>query len=282
MDARLLVGTGALANALGQDDVVVFDCRHDLSNPGAGRVAYAAGHIVGAHFLDVDEDLCGRPNGRNGRHPLPARAAIAARLGAFGVGPTTQVVGYDASGGIYAARLWWTLRWLGHPRVAVLDGGWNAWCAEGRPVTTAASVPRPAALEAGHGDSVVRADEIVATLGSDRLLVIDARSPDRFRGENETIDPVGGRIPGAVNRFFQGNLDPDGRFCAPEALRAAFAAVIGRTPVPQVVHQCGSGITAAHNLLAMEVAGLHGSRLYAGSWSEWCSDPARPVARGPA
>jgi thiosulfate/3-mercaptopyruvate sulfurtransferase len=194
----------------------------------------------------------------------------------------TQVVVYDDAGGMFAARLWWLLRWLGHRPVAVLDGGFHAWCQSAHALT--AEVPRPApsrfvpALQGGAVD----AGYVLAHLGKPEMLLIDARSPDRFRGENESLDPVGGHIPGAVNRFFRDNLATSGCFKQPSVLREEFGALLGGRDPHRVVHQCGSGVTACHNLLAMEAAGLSGSRLYAGSWSEWCADPARPMATGPA
>jgi len=258
----------------------VFDCRHDLKNTEYGRQAYARGHIPGAVFLHLDEDLSGAKTGRNGRHPLPEVAAFAARMSACGVDAETQVVAYDNEGGIFASRLWWMLRWLGHDKVAVLDGGLAGWKRSKRGleetvpnIATRAFVPRPRALAVDMG-------AVAASLGSPNALILDARSPERFRGENETLDPVGGHIPGAVNRFYFENLDDAGCFFKPaEELRAEFAAVLDGKAPSAVIQQCGSGVTACHNLLAMEVAGFPGSKLYPGSWSEWCADPARPVAR---
>lgn len=259
----------------------VFDCRHDLRNTEYGRKAYAGGHIPGALFLHLDEDLSGATNGSNGRHPLPEVAGFARRMSGCGVDSSTQVVAYDNEGGIFASRLWWLLRWLGHERVAVLDGGLAGWKRSKRAleVHVPAVVPRQFIP---HAQALtVDAGRVLADLGSQRMLILDARSPERFRGENETLDPVGGHIPGAVNRFYFDNLDDDGCFFKPVAeLRAEFAELLGGRPAVQVVQQCGSGVTACHNLLAMELAGLSGSRLYPGSWSEWCADAARPVASG--
>lgn len=273
-----LVDTSALASHAGDPDWIVFDCRHDLANPAAGAAAYAAGHLPGAHFADVDRDLAGARNGRNGRHPLPDPEAFAGFLARAGLAPGRQLVAYDAQGGIFAARLWWMARWLGHRAAAVLDGGFPQWTAEGRPLSTA--IPEtctgsfPARVQSGWVD----ADYVLRQAG--RIALVDARAPDRFRGENETLDPVGGRIPGAINRFFRDNLEPGGRFKSAADLSGEFGKLLARTPAGNVVHTCGSGVSACHNLLAMEIAGLPGSRLYPGSWSEWCSDPARPVARG--
>ena len=274
-----LVSVPALAAHLEDPDWIVFDCRHDLADPGLGRRAYAQAHIPGAHFLHLDDDLSGPKNGANGRHPLPEAAAFSRRLAGLGMSGDKQAVAYDASGGFYAARLWWMLRWLGHEKVAVLDGGWDAWLADARRVTAAIPhVKPPGKLGAKpRGGLVAAAAEIERD--ATRVCVVDARSPDRFRGENETLDPVGGHIPGALNRFFKENLDLSGRFKPSDRLKREFSELLGAQPPSRVIHQCGSGVTACHNLLAMEIAGLPGSRLYPGSWSEWCSDSRRPIAR---
>jgi thiosulfate/3-mercaptopyruvate sulfurtransferase len=258
----------------------VFDCRHDLKNTGYGRQAYARGHIPGALFLHLDEDLSGAKDGSNGRHPLPEIPAFARRMAQCGVDAATQVVAYDNEGGIFASRLWWMLRWLGHEGVAVLDGGLAGWKRSGRPLEERVPTVEPREFVARPQDMTVDAGRLLADLESARMLILDARSPERFRGENETLDPVGGHIPGAMNRFYFDNLDDDGCFFKPvEELRAEFAALLGDRPATEVVQQCGSGVTACHNLLAMELAGLSGSKLYPGSWSEWCADTSRPVAR---
>jgi len=263
--------------------VLVFDCSFDLANPSAGEQAYAAGHIPGAHYLHLDRDLSGAKTGKNGRHPLPARDALVDTLAKHGLKEQQQVVAYDAQGCAYAARLWWLLRWLGHDSVAVLDGGLQAWQAAGQKLETAApgAVARGDFKAAAPLAVTVGAQHLLANLKSGEQLVIDARSPDRYRGENETIDPVAGHIPGALNRFFKDNLTSDGRFKSAHTLREEFGAVMGQKSPEHVVLQCGSGVTACHNALAMEVAGLHGPALYVGSWSEWCADPSRPVATGP-
>ncbi|MCB1887224.1 MAG: sulfurtransferase [Rhodocyclaceae bacterium] len=276
-----LISADELARRLDAPELVVIDCRHDLADPEHGVRAYADGHVPGAHFLHLDRDLSGPMTGSNGRHPLPDPAALIVRLQACGIHNGSQVVAYDDGGGMYAARLWWLLRWLGHPRVAALDGGLRAWCGTG-----ALTDERPARGEATFHIALhptrVAVEEVHTNLASDQMLLLDARSPDRFRGENETLDPVGGHVPGARNRFFRDNLNDDGRFKPAHALREDFSRVLGETPPERVVHMCGSGVTACHNALAMEVAGLPGSRLYAGSWSEWCSSPERPVATDPA
>jgi thiosulfate/3-mercaptopyruvate sulfurtransferase len=275
-----LVSVEQLATHLNDTDWVVCDCRHDLANYELGRRAYQHTHIPGARFLHLDEDLSGPKTGTNGRHPLPHPRSFALRLGALGIDSTKQVVAYDASGGYYAARLWWMLRWVGHTRAAVLDGGWDAWKASGLPVTPDQPCIQPAAYAVRlRSELAVDAAFVVAHLTENTTTVLDARSPDRFRGENETLDPIGGHIPGARNRFFKLNLETDGRFKKPDALKEAFETVLGDESPSRVVHQCGSGVTACHNLLAMEHAGLSGSHLYPGSWSEWISDRSRPVAR---
>lgn len=275
-----LVSTAELAAHLEDATWVVFDCRHDLANPGAGAQEYATSHIPGARFLHLDRDLAAAPSGKNGRHPLPDAQAFMQTLGAAGVDSGKQVVAYDAKIGVYAARLWWMLRWLGHENVAVLDGGYAKWTDEGRAVSTAP--PRAAATRfAGQPRALcVDADELMRSLGQPGRILVDARSPDRFRGENETLDPVGGRIRGSLNRFFRDNLDAGACFKPAADLRRAFAGLLGATPPEAVVHTCGSGVSACHNLLAMEIAGLPGSKLYPGSWSEWCSHPGRPTEKG--
>lgn len=256
---------------------VLLDCSFDLADLDAGRRAYQAGHLPGALYLHLDHDLAGPKTGRNGRHPLPDRAALAAAAGRWGMGPGVQVVAYDAQGGPYAARAWWLLRWLGHDAVAVLDGGVAAWLAIGERLSTEPAPPVPQPPYPGRAAAMPTVD--VATLQQRlaELTLIDARAGERFRGEVEPLDPVAGHIPGALNRFFKDNLAPDGRFKGVDELRARFAS-LSASP-RDTVHQCGSGVTACHNLLAMEHAGLAGSALYPGSWSEWCADPTRPVAR---
>jgi len=281
LKAEGLVDAAALERHLGDPSWIVFDVRHDLAQAGKGRAAYAEGHVPGAYFLHLDEDLSAPKTGRNGRHPLPAPGDFAAKLNRCGVKATSQVVAYDDSGGSYAVRLWWMLHWLGHERVAVLDGGWKAWMADARPVSRDVPperkgdfVPRP--LLGGTVDAA-----FVDRFREDpSLRLVDARAADRFAGNNETIDPVAGHVPGAVNRFWQSNLGPDGRFKAPDALRREFETLLAGTDPSATVHMCGSGVTACHNAFAMALAGLPTGRVYPGSWSEWCADPTRPVARG--
>ncbi len=280
MPHTTLVSTAELAAHLADPAWLVFDCRHDLAKPESGAQEYASAHIPGARFMHLDRDLSAPATGKNGRHPLPDPQAFARTLAGAGVDANKQVVAYDAQTGVYAARLWWMLRWLGHENVAVLDGGYAKWTKEARPLSSV--VPQPAAAHfSGRPRAVpIDAADLLGSLGHTGRVLIDARSPDRFRGENETLDPIGGRIPGSINRFFRENLDAAGCFRPAAELHQAFSALLGKLPPQAVVHSCGSGVSACHNLLAMEIAGLPGSRLYPGSWSEWCSDPARPIAKG--
>lgn len=278
-----LVSAQETAAHLNDPQWVICDCRHDLANYSAGYKAYRSGHIPGARFLHLDVDLSGPKTGLNGRHPLPHPATFCLRLGALGISNDTQIVAYDDTGGVYASRLWWMLRWVGHARAAVLDGGLQAWTGAGLPLTVEQPEIEPASYNGrARAQGLVDSKQLLAQLDAGNTLVLDARSPDRYRGENETLDPVAGHIPGAVNRFFKLNLDGNGRFKAPADLKQEFSTMLnGYTPA-STIHQCGSGVTACHNLLAMEVAGLSGSRLYPGSWSEWVSDRKRPVAKGNA
>jgi thiosulfate/3-mercaptopyruvate sulfurtransferase len=275
-----LVSTDALARSLNDPAWTIFDCRHELLDPERGAIEYRQAHIPGAQLLHLDRDLSSPKTGANGRHPLPDPERLRAKLESAGVGDVSQVVAYDAQGGIMAARLWWLLRWLGHERVAVLDGGWNKWIAEGRPRTADATSPRPARMSRASRPVFVDAEFVLAHLRDPRIALVDARAPDRYRGQNETLDPVGGRIPGARNRFYRDNLNADGSFKAANALKDEFAALLRNAPASEVVHYCGSGVSACHNILAMEIAGLASGRLYAGSWSEWCADRGRPAAAG--
>lgn len=278
-----LIEATELAQHCDDPDWVILDCRHDLSNPNQGRVVYAENHIPGAQFAHLDFDLSGNKisaiGAFCGRHPLPDRELFVARMRAWGVNNHTQLVAYDAQGGMFAARLWWLARWLGLSSVAVLDGGYPAWREAGLPVSTGMPAARHGTLNAQAPlVSLATTSEVEANILTRSRVLVDARSPDRFRGENETLDPVGGHIPGAVNRFFKNNLLPDGGFKSPEQLRSEWERLI--TEPHNAIMQCGSGVTACHNLLALEIAGLPGAALYAGSWSEWCLDPRRPTALG--
>ncbi|HJV05689.1 MAG TPA: sulfurtransferase [Chromobacteriaceae bacterium] len=267
--------------SLGNQNVVILDCRFQLTDPDYGLAAYEAGHIPNAHHRHLDYHLSGVKTGSNGRHPLPDGQRLAVDFGALGITPEVQVVTYDDAGGMFAARAWWLLRWLGHEAVAVLDGGMAAWLAAGGALSTDAAHRSTCRFPIRNTlAEVVLADEVLANIAEPAFTLVDARSPERFRGEGENMDPVGGHIPGARNRFFMNNLQENGTFKPAAQLCAEWQQLLG--PVAngrEVVHQCGSGVTACVNLLSMEHAGLTGSRLYAGSWSEWCSDPARPVER---
>ena len=278
----MLISPGQLRLHLDDPEWVVFDCRHDLFHADRGARIYSEGHVPGAFFVPVETALSGAKTGGNGRHPLPTVADFDAFLGAHGVDATAQIVAYDDVGGQYAARLWWLARWIGLTRVAVLDGGLPKWVAGGHPV----SVEIPKARKAGNvvarpdDSKVVGSAEVLERRTAESCLLLDARAADRFRGETEPIDAVAGHIPWAVNRFFQDSLNPDLTMRPSSDLKREFEDLLGGCSPEDVIHQCGSGITACVNLLAMEHAGLAGSRLYVGSWSEWIADPARPVARG--
>jgi thiosulfate/3-mercaptopyruvate sulfurtransferase len=265
---------------------VVLDCRFDLARPEWGAAAYAAGHLPNALYAHLDRDLSGPLSPATGRHPLPTMTRLAETFGRWGIDETVQVVAYDQGNGAYAARLWWLLRWAGHPQVAVLNGGFAAWQQAGLPLDTtpATREPRTFVPRPTHGKVITTAElERVVSDGELRSgcsMLVDARGADRFAGENETIDPVAGHIPGAHSHPFTRNVDAQGRFLHTRELRSRWEATLGEVPAQHAIAMCGSGVTACHNLLAMEMAGLSGARLYAGSWSEWIRDRTRPVARG--
>jgi len=282
MSYQTLIDAADLARLAEQGTVLICDCRFDLGDPEAGRRDYRAGHIPSAVYVDLEKDLSAVPTGANGRHPLPDRTAFAARMAALGVTRTGLVVAYDNVGGYYASRLWWMLRWAGHGQVAVLDGGLEAWTQSGRDLEEGEVSSALGDFEASPEPlmPVSEVESIEANLTGGEYLVVDARTAERFAGTPHPLDSASGHIPGAGNRFWQNNLALDGRFKSAELLAQEFASLLaGRAP-GAIVHQCGSGVTATHNLLAMEVAGLSGSRLYPGSWSEWTSDPRRPIAKG--
>lgn len=280
-----LVSVQDLKEHLFDHDWCVVDCRHDLLDHTLGWNAYLQGHIPGATFASIEEDLSGPKTGNKGRHPLPDRDALVQILREWGVNNDTQIVAYDAQGGQFAGRLWWLARWLGHPKVALLDGGWAAWLA----ATSWSSTEQPDRPlgQFEPRDALVRqadAAQVQALRADPNTLIIDARAPERYRGEQEPIDPVAGHIPGAANRFWQANLTSlaEGKFKTPRDLRTELDQLRdGRAPT-QLVAYCGSGVTACHLLLALEIAGLPGAALYTGSWSEWIADSARPVATGAA
>ncbi len=282
MSYRTLIDCDSLARELGNSSWRVFDCRFSLKDTDAGRRAYAESHIPGARYVHLDEDLSGALTPTSGRHPLPSPDAFAARLGRWGVANSTQVVCYDGRSDGPAARMWWMLRWLGHEAVAVLDGGFEAWRAAGLPLSHEVPDFDPVQFVAHVNDGVwVDTPAIEANLASGECAVVDARAHERFRGEREPLDAVAGHIPGAICLPHADNVDTDGFFLSPERLRRRFEDALGPArSAAQVVHSCGSGVSACHNLLAMEIAGLGGSRLYPGSWSAWISDSQRPVATG--
>lgn len=282
-----LIGPEALRALIDQRaSLLICDTSFDLTDAALGERDYLAAHLPGAVYVHLDRDLCGAKTGGNGRHPLPDRAAFAATAGRLGITPATQVVVYDRHAAMFAARLWWMLRWLGHAQVAVLDGGLAAWQAaggeveSGTPTAAQAQPAYPASDDPSLLARTVDADTLQRQLGRAALTLIDARAPERFRGEVEPLDARAGHIPGARNRFYKDNLAEGGHFKSAEELRAEFAALLGAQPSAEIVHHCGSGVTACHNLLAMAVAGVDGAALYPGSWSEWSADPARPIAVG--
>jgi thiosulfate/3-mercaptopyruvate sulfurtransferase len=276
MTQTLISAAELMQRLAGAHPPVLLDCSFDLADPAAGRRAWEAAHLPGAHYLHLDDDLSGAKTGANGRHPLPERTALTRRLGALGIGAATPVVAYDAQGGPYAARAWWLLVWLGHDDVAVLDGGVAAWRSAGGAMTSEppSATPTDYPLRAAAAPTIDRT-ALRTALG--RTNLVDARAPERFRGEVEPLDAAAGHIPGARNRFFKDNLRSDGQFKSAQALRAEWQPLHARG-VP--VHYCGSGVTACHNLLAAAHAGLGMGTLYPGSWSEWSSDLALPQATG--
>lgn len=276
-----LVTADELTRRLDDPAWVIIDCRFDLSHPDAGEQAYRAGHIPGARYAHLDRDLSSPVTEVSGRHPLPDPHVLCRTLGAWGVDRRKQVVAYDHASGPFAARLWWLLRWLGHTRVAVLDGGMTRWQAAGLPVSAATGAPPTARFTAERDDARwVSTPFVQARLAQGDCTLVDARAAPRYAGEAEPLDPVAGHIPGALNRPFTDNIDDRGAFRPAETLHREFRDLLGGRDPRGVVHMCGSGVTACHNLLAMEIAGLTGSRLYAGSWSEWIRDPSRPTATG--
>ncbi|MEO7599095.1 MAG: sulfurtransferase [Opitutus sp.] len=274
----MLVTTKQLAAHLSDPTWVVFDCRHDLMDVQRGERVYREGHVPGAHFASVDLDLSGVKSGQNGRHPLPSPAVFMDFLASHRVSNESMIVAYDDAGGLYAARLWWMCRWVGITSVALLDGGLPKWTSENRELSTAVPEVERAPL-AGHANPALVWDaaDVLRRMQDPEVVLIDARTADRYRGEAEPIDALAGRIPGALNRFYKANLQPDLTFRPAEELRREFSALIEQRRPEDVVHYCGSGITACANLFAMEFAGLHGSKLYSGSWSEWIADHSRPT-----
>ncbi|PAT34536.1 sulfurtransferase [Vandammella animalimorsus] len=284
MSQSHLIDVSELSALLAQapERCVLIDCRFDLAQPEWGDAAYRHGHLPGAIYLSLDADLSAPLTGSNGRHPLPSPQTFAATLARIGVGNESLVVVYDQGVAMMAARLWWMLRWIGCRNVRVLDGGLAAWQAAGLPLASSSGKPaevhKPEAFDVRLQPSMLRSvEQVLQALGQDDQILLDARAEERFLGEAEPLDPVAGHIPGALNRPFMQNLMPDGTFKPAAQLKREFEALLQGRPPEQLVHQCGSGVSAAVNMLAMEIAGLTGSSLYAGSWSEWVSDPSRPV-----
>ena len=276
-----LISTAALASHMDDPAFAIVDCRYKLDDGPWGQREYAASHIPGAVYADLGHDLAGPRTGTNGRHPLPDRHTLARTFGRLGIASGIQVVAYDQDNGMYASRLWWMLRWLGHDAAAVLDGGFAKWKNEGRPTKNGEEPRQPREfVAAARGEMAIDVGEMASRAATSEWTLVDARAPERYRGETEPIDKTAGHIPGAKNHFFQWNLDERGLFRTPEELRARMKQSLGDTPPDRLVCYCGSGVTACHNLLALEHAGLKGATLYAGSWSEWSSDPSRPVERG--
>ena len=275
---RTLISTDALAAQLDDPSLAIVDCRFKLDDVAWGEQQWKEAHIPRAVYAHLDRDLSGPKTGRNGRHPLPDVGALARTLGRFGVANHTQVVAYDQDNGMFASRLWWLLRWVGHDAVAVLDGGFAKWTAEGRPVSRGDERAEPADFRPNPRTGMtVDANDVAAHVGDARWRLIDSRAPERYRGEVEPIDPVAGHIPSANNHFFQWNIDDHGTFRTPDDLRAGFRDALEGVAPDHVVFYCGSGVQACQNLLALEHAGVHGVKLYPGSWSEWSSDPKRPI-----
>ena len=283
MDFQTTIDAAASLLLIGSPSVVILDCRFDLAAPDAGKQAYLREHIPTARYVDLNRDLSGPVSPTTGRHPLPRPEDLAVLFGGLGISSDTQVIAYDEINGSFAARAWWLLRWLGHDRAAVLDGGLQAWLKAGgavesgepeRAARAAAFVPRPDAA------AVVTTAELVEALEGRRRLLVDARAPERFAGTFEPIDPVAGHVPGAINHPFTINLREDGQFLPERELARRWRERLAGTAPADVIAMCGSGVTACHNLLALELAGLPAAKLYAGSWSEWIRDPKRPIARG--
>ena len=280
MEFTTLISVDQLKIILNDKSTVLFDCRHDLTNPDYGDKEYKRNHIVNALFADINKDLSGIKNGKNGRHPLPSPQIFAKWLGAKGVENSSQVITYDDSGGIFGARMWWMLQWLGHKNVALLDGGWQSWLRKGGEIE---SVSKP--LQGTSFRTIIKNNHVSETyllnnINNPEMCLIDARASSRYEGKDEKIDPVAGHIPGSINRPYEKNLNSQGFFKNKNELRFEFSQLFEIAAKKEVIHSCGSGISACHNLLAMEIAGLPNSKLFPGSWSSWISDPKRPISSG--
>jgi len=282
MDRTTLIEAAEVESRLGAPDLVIVDCRYDLFAPEAGAAAYARGHTPGASFANMDRELASPITAASGRHPLPPVGEFEETVRRWGVSADSQVVVYDDSSGTTAGRLWWMLRWVGHPRVALLNGGWKQWLAEGRAQSTTVPNPKPGSFRARADQSRwVTSEALAARVGDPSLLLVDARTADRFAGRSEPIDTIAGHVPGATHHPLTLNLDGNGRFLPAEELRARWQKTLAGRPPRDLIAMCGSGVSACHNLLALEIAGLGGGKLYVGSWSEWIRDRARPVATSP-
>jgi thiosulfate/3-mercaptopyruvate sulfurtransferase len=283
MNYTTIVSTATLAEHLNNAQWVIFDCRFSLADSEAGFKAYQEGHLPNARYAHLDDDLSSTITDESGRHPLPDFDLLTEKLCRWGVSNDSQVVVYDDVSGSFAGRMWWLLRCLGHDAVAVLDGGITQWQKEQRILSIAEAKITPAVFKPQRRHAQwLDVKQLQNRLQNNEIKLLDARAPERYRGEQEPVDAVAGHVPGALNHAWKLNLDVDGLFLPGELLRARFAALLGDTPPERTVHMCGSGVTACHNVLAMEIAGLSGSRLYPGSWSEWIRDPQRPVATGEA
>jgi thiosulfate/3-mercaptopyruvate sulfurtransferase len=277
-----LISTDQLANHLGESDWVIVDCRFNLSDTEKGRRDYQGGHIPGAIYAHLDDDLSGpvRP-GETGRHPLPDVDTLAETFSSWGIGSDVQVVAYDARGGAIAARLWWLLRWLGHDTVAVLSGGFPRWVAESRYVSSETPTPKRRRFQPQvRSEMLATAEDVLDHFGDLSYRLVDSRAPERYRGEEEPLDPVAGHIPGAISYHFARNLQEDETFELKPILRGRFQAILDDVPAERTIFYCGSGVTGAHNVLAMAYAGLGMAKIYAASWSHWITDPERPIVGG--
>ncbi len=281
MTYSTLVTTAELSRHLADPDWAIFDCRFSLADPERGRRDFAQAHIRGALYAHLNEDLSGPiVPGHTGRHPLPAVEFAAQKFASWGIDDRVQVVAYDDAGGSFAARLWWMLRWLGHEAVAVLDGDWRKWTSEGRPVSNRAeSRPARSFVSQLRSDLLITTAAVEGNLQNAQCKLFDSRTAERYRGENEPFDPIAGHIPGAINAPYLDNLNPDGTFRSDQELHARFTALLGSTPAADTSFYCGSGVNAAHNILALKHVGLGDARLYAGSWSEWITDSKRPIEK---